>query len=148
MSLKGLIEGDHIPNNKYELNIVGLPSITFTKVSGLESEVAAVELPDRTMASGGQRGSSELTVEVPNHHTIDIAAMEAWFEEGVDPVTPTYKKLGTLIQISNTGSIRRGWAITGVWVSKRKLSDMEMSDAGEMSVNEYVLKVDDVSPLP
>jgi hypothetical protein len=148
MALKGIIEGDHIPNNKFELNIIGLPAIVFTKVSGLESEIAAIELPDRTMATGGQRGATELVVEVPNHHSVEIAAMETWLSEGVDPVSPTYKKVGTLVQVSNTGNIRRGWAITGVWITKRKMSDMEMSDAGEMSVMEYTLKVDDVTPLP
>ena len=148
MSLKGLIEGDHIPNNKFELNIVGLPAITFIKVSGLESEVPGVDLPDRTMASGGQRSGSEITVEVPNHHTTSVALMEVWFEEGVDPVSPTYKKVGTLVQVSLTGEIRRGWTLSGMWVTKRKLSDMEMADVGEMSVNEYTLKVDDIAPLP
>lgn len=148
MSLKGLIEEDHIPNNKFELNIVGLPTITFTKVSGLESEVAGVDLPDRTKATGGQRGVSEVTVEVPNHHSVNIGVMEAWFEEGVDPVSPTYKKVGTLAQVSLTGETRRVWSLVGIWVMKRKLSDMEMSDAGEMSVQEYTLSVDDVAPLP
>ena len=148
MSLKGLIEGDHIPNNKFELNIVGLPAITFTKVSGLESEVPGVELPDRTMASGGQRSSSEIVVEIPNHHSVNVGVMELWFEEGVDPVTPTYKKVGTLVQVSLTGEIRRGWSLAGMWITKRKLSDMEMAEVGEMSVNEYTIKVDDIAPLP
>jgi hypothetical protein len=148
MSLKGLIEGDHIPNNKYELNVVGLPTIVFTKVAGLESEVPGVDLPDRTMATGGQRSVSEVTTEVPNHHSVNVAIMEAWFEEGVDPVSPTYKKVGTLVQVSNTGEIRRGWSLTGMWIKKRKLADMEMADVGEMSVNEYTFSVDDIAPLP
>lgn len=147
MSLKGQIQPDHIPNNKYELNIIGLVPITVTKISGLESEVAGVELPDRTMATGGQRGTSEASIEVPNHHTVDIAAMELWFEEGVDPVTPTYKKAGTLVQISNTGAVRRSWALTGVWVKARSLADMEMGDDGEMSVNSYTLSIDDITPI-
>ena len=119
MSLKGQIQPDHIPNNKYELNIVGLPPITFVKVSGLENEVAGVELPDRTMATGGQRGTSESTVEVPNHHSVDVATMELWYEEGVDPVSPFYKKAGVLVQISGSGIVRRSWSLTGVWIMGR-----------------------------
>ena len=61
MPLKGLIDPDHIPVNKYELNIVGMPTIVFTSVSGLETEVAAIDLPDRTKATGGQPTAAELT---------------------------------------------------------------------------------------
>ena len=88
MGLKGELNEDHIPLNKYSLLIVGAipPEITFTAVSGLESEVVGTDLPDRTTASGGQKNPSEFTVKVPTHHTLDIIFMDGWLEEGVDPV--------------------------------------------------------------
>ena len=36
MPLKGLIDPDHIPVNKYELAVIGLPTIQFTSISGME----------------------------------------------------------------------------------------------------------------
>ena len=56
MSIKGAIQSGHAPRNKYRLIMVGLPPLTPTRVSGLESDTEAVELPDRTTASGGNEG--------------------------------------------------------------------------------------------
>jgi hypothetical protein len=148
MPLKGLIDADHIPVNKYELSVVGLlADVVFTKVSGMEVEVAPVDLPDRTKATGGQLGTSELTVEVPMHHGSQIAAMELWFQEGQDPVTITYKKAATLTHFSGSGAISKNYSMLGVWISKRKLPDLSFEDAGAMAVAEYTLQVDTILPL-
>lgn len=149
MPLKGRIDEDHIPLNKYELAMIGLlVPVTITKLSGMETELPGVELPDRTVATGGQSGVSELVVEVPAHHTAEIFAMEAWLTEGKDPVTATYKKVGVLAMVSNSGAIRRSWTLTGAWNRKRKLPDMSFDDEGGMSVIEYTISVDDVTLLP
>lgn len=147
MPLKGLIDPDHMPVNKYELAVVGLPTIQFTSVTGMEIDVGVVELPDRTKATGGQLNTSQLVVQVPMHHTAQIAAMEVWFQEGQDPVVATYKKASTLSHFSGTGNIARNFSMLGVWISKRKLPDLAFDNAGDMAVTEYTLEVDSIIPL-
>lgn len=143
MSLKGRIDPDHIPVNKYELAMVGLVSApTFVEVSGLEQEIGVIDLPDRTRAPGGQVSASEITVKVPAHHSADVNAMDLWWDECQDPITATAKKAGTLTHSSGTGSIQRIYALTGAWVSKRKLADLNMADDGAMAVVEYTIQID------
>ena len=89
--MKGVLAPDHIPKNKYELRVRGLPPITFTAVSGLEEELDKVDLPDRTGASGGNTKNGEFTARMPTHHTTERIALEAWFAECQDPVPRTYK---------------------------------------------------------
>lgn len=149
MALKGRIQGDHIPMNKYELAIIGLPStITITKLSGMETEIPAASLPDRTTATGGNTNPAELVVEVPAHHKAEIAVMELWLQEAQDPVSALYKKVGILAMVSNTGETRLSWSLKGAWCRKRKLPDMSFEDEGGMSVIEYTISVDDVTLLP
>jgi hypothetical protein len=147
MPLKATLQPDHIPVNKYTLLIVGLPPITFTEVSGIEHEIDAVDLPDRTRASGGNTQPSEFTVKVPIHHAVQLAAMEIWFQENQDPITPTAKKIATLIMTSGTGFISKSWSMTGLWPSKRKLPDLAMENEGEMAVAEYTMNADTVLPI-
>ena len=147
MPLKGLINPDHIPVNKYELSVIGLPTIQFTSISGMEIDVAVIELPDRTKATGGQLGTTQLVVQVPMHHVGQIAAMEVWFQESQDPVTITYKKAATLTHFSGSGDISKNYSMLGVWVSKRKLPDLAFDNSGDMAVGEYTIEVDTVLPL-
>jgi len=148
MSLKGRIKADHIPLNKYALTVVGLPEITFLRVSGLESGIEMVELPDRTRASGGQVGTSELTVSIPSHHSTDVLAMELWFKESQDPITATYKKPAILTQFSGTGAITRTWQLSGCWNGGRAIAEVAFENAGELATIEYTLHVDEIIPLP
>jgi len=145
--MKGTIKPDHIPVNKYKLLVLGLPEITATEISGLEDELQTTELPDRTVASGGNRGPTEFTIMVPMHHTVEQAAMEVWFRESQDPVLPTYKKAGTIIHYSISGQVDRTYSLIGVFPSKRATPDLEMANEGEMAAVEWTLKVDDVLPL-
>lgn len=147
MGVKGILQEDHIPVSKYTLWIAGVIPIIFTTVSGLETEMDTVDLPDRTRASGGNPKASELTAAQPMHHTAERIAMEAWFGEGQDPVTSTYKKPGTLIMTSGTGSKLATYSLQGVWVSKRKLPDLSIEDDGAMATIEWTLQVDNVSLL-
>ena len=148
MPLKGRIDPDHIPLNKYKLLVLGIGEITATNVSGLETEVAAIDLPDRTKASGGQISATEFTVTVPMHHSAEIALMDLWFNEGQDPIAVTYKKPGTLQHLSGTGDIQRIYALTGMWVQKSKLPDLAYDDDGWMAEVEYTLCADSATVLP
>jgi hypothetical protein len=145
--MKGAIKPDHIPVNKYQLIVLGLPPLTPTEVSGVEDELQTVDLPDRTVASGGNRASTEFTMKIPAHHSVEVAACEIWYREGQEPVVPSYKKAVTLIIRSLSGAVSRTKAYVGCFISKRVEPDLEMENEGEMAVYEYTVKVDDVLPL-
>jgi hypothetical protein len=145
--MKGVIRPDHIPTNKYHLVILGLPPLTPTEFSGLEDELQTVDMPDRTVATGGNRGSSEASMMIPMHHTVERAACELWYQEAQEPVSPTYKKACTLIMISGSGAIVATYSLVGVFIKKRVLPDLELAGDGEMAAIEYTLSVDDVLPL-
>jgi hypothetical protein len=145
--MKGDINPDHIPVNKYQLLILGLPVLTCTKVGGLEDELATTELPDKTKASGGQHNPGEFDIEIPEHHTLEQAAMELWFIESSDPVAPTYKKVGTLISTSISGNIAVSKSLIGLFPTKRATADREMENEGEMAVVVWTLSFDQIMPL-
>ena len=145
--MKGALQGDHIPLNKYQLIVLGMPELTFTKIGGLEEELETVDLPDRTVASGGQTKALEFSASIPAHHLIQQAAMELWFVEGRDPVASTYKKTGTLIMKSIGGSTLRTYSLLGLFVSKRATPDLEMANEGEMAEIEWTFKADMMLPI-
>jgi hypothetical protein len=144
--MKGALKEDHIPLNKYTLTIVGLPTLTVVSAGGMEEELNTVDLPDRTKASGGESTPSEMVVTIPMHHTIERVAMEGWFQEGKDPVSPGYKKTGVLIWKSGTGNILATYNVDGVFITKRTTPDGEMENGGEMATIEYTLSVDTILP--
>jgi hypothetical protein len=146
MPAKGTIKADHIPINKFQLLVAGLPPLTVIKVSGIEEELEVVELPDRTMASGGNTKATEADVETPAHHVVEQAAWESWYAQAQDPVVPTYKRTATLLQQSLSGAIQRTWTLTGVFPKKRGLPDLDMGNAGDQAVITWALSIDDVLP--
>lgn len=145
--MKGVIKPDHIAINNYKFLVVGLPIITAVEVSGIEDELETVDLPDRTVASGGNRKSLEFTVMTPSHHLPEQAALEVWYKESQDPVSPTYKKPCTLIMSSISGTVKKTHQILGVFPSKRKLPDLEMQNEGELALTEWTFKADDILPI-
>ncbi len=145
--MKGAMQPDHIPVNNFELLILGLPSLTPVEISGLEDELQTVDLPDRTTASGGNRGPTEFEIQLPMHHLVEQAAMEAWLLEGQDPVTPTYKKVGTLIHKSLSGAVLRTYSLVGAYTNKRTLPDLEMVNEGEIALVGWNIKMDDMLPI-
>ncbi len=90
--MKGEIQPDHMPVNKFVFQVVGLIPLTVIEMSGIEEELETTELPDRTVASGGETKAFEFTLMMPTHHTAEQAVMELWLQESKDPVSPTYKK--------------------------------------------------------
>jgi len=143
--MKGQISADHIPVSKYQLLVVGLPPITFTEISGIEEELQTTDLPDKTTASGGETGPiDDFTAMVPVHETIQIAALESWYSLCKDPVSPAYKKEGTLILQSISGSIVRSYAIINIFPRKRVLPDLEMENEGEIALMEWTFRADEI----
>lgn len=145
--MKGDIQEAHIPVNKFQLLVAGLPPLTPITIGALEEELDVVELPDRTKASGGETRSVETDVAIPAHHHVEIAAMEAWYAECQDPVTPTYKKVATLLQESNvTGQVPRTFTMLGVFITKRMTADLDRNNEGEMLNYTYTLSIDRLLP--
>lgn len=144
--MKGAILPDHMPVNKYQLLVLGMPPLTFTEISGIEDELQTVDLPDRTVASGGNRTSVEFTGKLPAHHMGEQGAMEAWYMQAQDPVSPDYKKTATLVLQSNSGLVVKSYSLMGVFPSKRATPDLEMAAEGEAAMIEWTFKADDVMP--
>lgn len=144
--MKGVLAPDHIPKNKYQLRVTGLPPITFTAVSGLEEELETVDLPDRTTASGGNTKPIEFTARMPTHHVTERIAMENWFSECQDPVPESYKKIGTLIKQSISSLASVSYMLHGLYVCKRSTQDLEMENEGELDEIEWTFKADQIFP--
>lgn len=145
--MKGAIKPDHMPVNKYDFIVLGMPPFTPITVSGIEDELQVVDLPDRTKASGGNRNPAEVTVTFPMHHLTEQAALELWYAESQDPVSPTYKKVGTLIHKSNSGQAFRSYTMDGIFPSKRVLPELNMDNEGEQAVVEWTFQIDDLLPI-
>jgi hypothetical protein len=147
MVTKGTIKADHIPLNKFQLLVAGLPPLAPITVSGLEEEVQRVELPDRTAASGGNSNPIEFDAEFQAHDSVEAAALELWLAEARDPVSPAYKKVGTLIMQSLSGEGFRSFTLNGLWISKRATPDLDMANEGELATITYTFSADEMFPL-
>ena len=147
MTIKGVFLPDHIQVNKFQLSVPGLPPLTPISIGELESELDKVELPDRTTASGGREKAGEFELVIPAHHTLEIAAMELWVVEGLDPISPLYKKIATLFGFSQSTLGQKSWMIGGAWASKRALPAWELDNDGEMANITYTISYDEVIPL-
>lgn len=147
MVMKGSVQPGHIPVNNFELLVIGLPPILFTEVSGLEQETEKTDMPDRTVVSGGNVKASELTAKMFEHHKVEVAAMELWRREGVDPVSPTYKKIATLIKRDIHGEIASTRTITGLWVTKRVDPDLDMANEGDPAMIVWTLSADKIESI-
>jgi hypothetical protein len=145
--MKGVLQKDHIPVNKYQLLILGMPAITFTEISGIEEELQTTDLPDRTTASGGHTMPVEFTAQMPLWHTIERIALEAWFVECQDPVSPLYKKEATLVLQSISGQSITTYSLLGLYISKRALPDLSMENEGEGAFAEWTFKADQLLPI-
>lgn len=145
--MKGVLLADHIPVNNYELRIPGLPSLTFTSITGIEEELEAVDLPDRTAASGGHTKTIEFSANLPLHHVREQAAMERWYADSQDPVDPEYRKDGTLALKSISGMIIKRFLLAAIFPNKRKTMDLEMGDEGQMHVVEWNFKGTSCTPM-
>lgn len=144
--MKGVIQPDHIPKNKYRLIVAGLPRITFIKVGALEEELEKVDLPDKTAASGGNTKNGEYTATIPTHHRLEREAIENWYQESQDPVSPTYKKTGTLVKESISGLQRASYMLQGSFPFKRNTEDVEMENEGELDTIEWSFSYDKILP--
>jgi hypothetical protein len=145
--MKGVILPDHIPVNNFVLRVLGMPQFTILTMSGLEEELDNVDLPDRTAASGGHTKPLEFTLGIPLHHLNEMAAMESWYSESQEPVSPTYKKPATLVLQSISTLVLKSYFLVGMFPSKRKTADLDMNNEGELHVVEWTFRADQVLPM-
>lgn len=144
MGQKFVILPDPIQVSNYRLQVVGLPPLTPTSIGGLERELDSADLPDNTTVSGGRTKAGEFEMKIPLHHAVEVAAMRTWFAEGQDPITPTYKKVGTLTIESGSKLNLMTVTIVGLRPTKLALPDLEMKNEGEMAELTCSMKYDDL----
>jgi hypothetical protein len=142
--MKGVISSDHIPVNKYQLLFLGMPPLTITEISGIEQELQTTDLPDKTVASGGDVLPVEFSIKIPLHETVQVAACELWLSLSKGDVDPNYKLMGTLIMQSITGNLLRTYALVNAFPFKRGLPDLSMENEGDAAIVEFGFKADDV----
>ena len=146
MGIKGTIQANHVQLNKYELAVIGLPTLVITAISGIEEELDVSEMPDRTRVSGGRTKPVEYDITIPLHHTLEQLALEQWFEQCKDPVDPEHKKLGTLTLFNQSGDPLVSFTLPDTFPTKRGLPDLELDNDGEMAAAVWSMSSDDVIP--
>lgn len=148
--MKGVIQEDHIPLNKFILSVSGIGvDLIFTAVSGIEEELDVAEMPDRTVATGGRTKPVEFTCMLPLHHEVEQKAMEEWYAQthgdGRSPnVDLAYKRTGTLRLPSISGAIQVTFVLDELFPSGRALPDFEMENEGEMAQVEWKFRASDI----
>lgn len=145
--MKGEIQANIVGLNRYTLSVLGLVDLTPVAVTGLDDVLETTSLPDRTVASGGQRKSAEFTMDLPAHHVLEQLGMEGWFIESQDPISPTYKKTCTYELIAQDGKTARAFTLIGVFPVQRKLPAVELKNEGDMAVIQWVMSVDNILPI-
>lgn len=147
--MKGVIDPDHVPINRFKLLVIGTVTPVFTVVatSGVEEELEVEELPDRTVASMGRTGPMEFSISIPMHHRAEQAAMELWFIESRDPILPTYKKPAVLTHTSISGEEDFSYIFVDLFPYKRGLPALDMGAEGDMAVVTWHLKASTLIPL-
>ncbi len=145
--IKGKVLDDPIPQNKYELQVVGAPPIVFTSVGSLEEELVKATMPDRRNVSGGETNPVEVDVTQPMHHKAEVAFMEGWYTGAQTQVTG-YKMAGVLIYSSGSGQIIQSYTLEGVFPFKRVIGEVGFDNDGEMQNIVWSLSIDNILPNP
>ena len=150
MAIKRVIQPNRVQRNKYAMKVPGLQDMVLTSIGSLESELDDNEMPDRTLVTGGREKPVEFDIMVPAHHKVAILQMEAWFTECKEPVTPTHKKIATIMFFREQGFDVPGltYFLEGIKVKKRATPEGELDNDGEMAVVTYTMTADEVHFLP
>jgi hypothetical protein len=147
MPVKGTIGTDHLPRNKFRLNVVGVGiPLTVQKFGESEQEIEVATLSDRVVVSGGNTTAFEVDVETPTHHYAEQAAWQAWYNDSKGDTALNYKKPAVLTLISSSGIVKSSWVLKGVFPRKRKISDFDMDNEGEDTRTTWTLSIDEMVP--
>ena len=146
MTLKGKIQEDHIPLNKFELLVTGLPTLTLITTDDIEEALNVIEMPDGTKRSGGQTDAPEFTGQIPMHHDVQVLALELWYKQGQDPIQEGYLKAGSLVFYRGSGT-PRPFELINLWVSGRTIPGGDMDNDGEPAMLTFTFQADNVTPV-
>jgi len=150
MGIKRVLLPNRVQTNKYAMKVPGYKDMTLTSIGSLETELDDNEMPDRTRVTGGRQKAVEFDISVPAHHRIDILQCESWLTECTEPVTPTHKKVATILffheQLRDIPGLK--YFLEGVKIQKRATPEGELDNDGEMAVVTYTLTADEVTFLP
>ena len=143
MGIKNVLLENRIPQNKFR-NVIqpSVGEITFISVGDLEEELDFVDLPDRTSRTGGRTKQIEFEVVQPMHHDIEVAAMEAWYTECKDPVSPDHLKIWTYTRIDLGDNPRRVTVLDNCSVMKKVESESDLDNDGDMATITWTIKAD------
>lgn len=147
--MKGVIEPDHVPINKFKFLVIGLlgpPYLTPVSISGVEEESEWTDLPDLTVAALGRTKAIEFSIGIPMHHREEQIALELWMIESREPQLPTYKKPCVLTHSTLSGS-DHSYVFTDAFPTRRALPTLNMADDGTMAVVTWTFKASLVMPL-
>jgi len=145
MPIKGVLEQNHIPVNKYELGVPDVGTFTFTKISSFDREINMVDLPDRTRASGGVENAVEFTATLPKHHLAEKMLIENWYRMAT--AGTKYKYAATLTEYRLNGEVGSTLMFTNLWVQKITEPEKDMANEGEMAVIEITFQADEVTVI-
>lgn len=140
--MKAVIDPDIIPVNKFTFNVVGLPPLTVTAVSGIEIETTMTKLPDNQQVTGGKSEPFEFTITMPENHRVEQIAMDLWWGGSKDPVSPTYRKAGVLIVKSNSGNIAVAHSFVKLWTRGPSFAERDLDDDGKISQVAWKMSAD------
>lgn len=140
----------------FVVEIEGVSSAAFTKMSALEAEIAKVEqwqggtlIPDK---SPGRVTVSDVTLErgVVNRDSdlynwwLDVVRMSAGVGDGgrgIGLTNPLYKRQVELIQLDRLGAELRTWTLDGAWPTKMVVGDWD-NEADENVIEMMTLTFD------
>lgn len=144
MAIKNVIQELRIPVNKFQLTVQpGVGLLTLVSTTGLEEELDAAELPDRTMRSGGRSKPLEFDMVQPMHHAIEVLSMETWFRL-CKMSLPGYLKTGILIHQNESNIPTKRFTLPNLWIKKRAHSDLELENAGDMATITWTIQTDQI----
>lgn len=150
MGIKQVLKENRVPVNRYQLIITpfSVPDVTLVSIGGLEEELDAAELPDRTVRSGGRSKPVEFDIAQPSHHDLEVAAMEAWYAM-CKLALPGYIRQGLLILFDESGLVpRRKRTLPNIWLKKRAEPDLEMDSEGDMHTITWTCQADQILVAP
>lgn len=145
MAIKNVIQENRIQMNKFSFQAQpGVGAITLVSIGELAKELDKADLPDRTSRSGGRVKQATTELVQPAHHDLEVLAMDAWFAECQDPVTPTHLKIVTIVKFDQAGLPRRVLTLTNCWLSNKVESEMDLDNDGDQATITWTLEYDNI----
>lgn len=142
--LKGVIQQNHVQDNKFALTMVGMIPIVVLSVGAIEEEMDASDLADRSHRSGGRTKPVQFPITTPMHHTAERLAMELWYRQGKDPISPLHLKVGALMAYTQSGIPFVKYSLINCWLKGRALPEFNLDSEGAMAELTWTVSADEL----